>query len=64
MPLIRISAERSYDVLIGSQWRSDLLLYTNGRSRIAVISSESNRDLIGDLPALDGEVLNLSLIHI
>ena len=61
MARIRVSAERSYDVFVGCQWRSDLATLTAGRSRIALISSKENRELIGALPELSAEVLRIEV---
>ena len=61
MARIRITAERTYDVFVGSQWRNDLATLAQGRVRIAVISSKANHGLIGELPDLSAEVLRIEV---
>ena len=61
MARIRVTAERTYDVFVGTQWRSDLSTLAQGRARVVFITSKANRDLIGELPELSGEVLRIEV---
>lgn len=61
MARIRVTAERTYDVFIGSQWRNDLSTLMAGRTRVAIISSGQTRELIGQIPPTDAQLLQIEL---
>ena len=46
MKSISVHAERSYEVIIGCDWKSEVLKMAQGRSRVAVIYSTTMRDAI------------------
>ena len=46
MKSIAVHAERSYEVIIGCDWKSEVLKMAQGRSRVAVIYSTTMRDAI------------------
>lgn len=46
MKIITVHAERSYDVIIDCDWKSEILKLAKGRSRVAIIYSTAMRDAI------------------
>ena len=54
---ISVRAERSYDVLVGCSWRSELVAQATDRSRCAIVATESMRAAIGNLEAGDCEFI-------
>lgn len=61
MARIRISAEHTYDVFVGSQWRNDLATLAQDRMRVAIISSRKNHSLIEEIPHLSSQVLRIEV---
>lgn len=52
---ITVSAERTYDVLFASDWRTSLRELTQSRVRTAVVTTQSMKERIGNLEAGDCE---------
>ncbi|CAB4743361.1 MAG: 3-dehydroquinate synthase [Actinobacteria bacterium] len=46
MTTIQVNAEHTYNVVIGCEWKSELLALTKNRSRVAVIYSTAMREMI------------------
>jgi len=59
MKKIHISADREYDVFIGSDYLAELKALTQDRSRVAVIFSEAMKDRIPQFDSGDAEFLYL-----
>lgn len=55
--LIRVKAERDYDVRITSSWRDDFDHLVSQRTRCAVITTQTLRELIGELQSEDCEFI-------
>ena len=55
--VITVKAERSYDVTITSGWQSEFLPLASDRSRCAVITTQTLRDVMGDLQSGDCEFI-------
>ena len=55
MSAIKVSAERSYEVFIDVDWKSELAKLISGRTRAALIVSEEMKSRIGDLDFGDSE---------
>ena len=53
--VIRVKAEREYDVLMTEDWRNDLVEIAKTRTRCAVILTQAMRDQVGNLEADDCE---------
>jgi 3-dehydroquinate synthase len=53
--VISVTAEQKYDVLIGCNWRDELSARASNRTRCAIITTESMKDVIGILEAGDCE---------
>lgn len=53
--VISITAEQKYDVLIGCNWRDELSARASNRTRCAIVTTESMKDVIGILEAGDCE---------
>ena len=56
MSAIKVSAERSYEVFIDVDWKSDLVRLSEGRTRTALIVSEDMKSKVGDLNFGDTEI--------
>ena len=56
MSTIKVSAERSYEVFIDVDWKSELVKLIAGRTRAALIVSEDMKSRIGDLDFGDSEI--------
>ena len=56
MSAIKVSAERSYEVFIDVDWKSELVKLIAGRTRAALIVSEDMKYRIGDLDFGDTEI--------
>lgn len=61
MSRIRVNSERSYDVVIAPDWRSELAHLVTGRSKVAVITSSANRSLVYPLPDISAEVVEIEV---
>jgi 3-dehydroquinate synthase len=53
--VISVAAEQKYDVLIGCNWRDELSARASNRTRCAIVTTESMKDVIGILEAGDCE---------
>jgi len=53
---VKVSAERSYEVLIDASWNVELVKALSGRTRAAIIVSEAMRDRVGDIDGGDTEI--------
>ena len=53
--VISATAEQKYDVLIGCNWRDELSARASNRTRCAIVTTESMKDVIGILEAGDCE---------
>ena len=53
--VISVTAEQKYDVLIGCNWRDELSARASNRTRCAIVTTESMKDVIGILEAGDCE---------
>jgi 3-dehydroquinate synthase len=53
--VIGVTAEQKYDVLIGCNWRDELSARASNRTRCAIVTTESMKDVIGILEAGDCE---------
>ena len=56
MTIIAVNAERSYEVTLNNSWRKDLASICEGRTRIAVIVSETYSPELIELKNLDAEL--------
>ena len=56
MPIIQVSAEHNYDVIIGCQWKAELKDVKSSHSRIALIYSSAMREHLKDFQAGDSEL--------
>lgn len=56
MTIITVNAERSYEVTLTNSWRKDLASICEGRTRIAVIVSETYSPELIELKNLDAEL--------
>ena len=61
MKRISVQAERTYDVLIDCDWRTQLIDLAVGRTRIAVIHHESMSDVVRIESAIDAQILYFKL---
>ena len=61
MTIVKVSAEREYEVLIDISWKSELSKYLIGRSRAAVIVSEQMQPRIGQFESSDTEILTFTV---
>ena len=61
MKKIRISADREYDVVIGTDYLAALKPLTEDRARVAVIFSEAMKDLIPQFDSGDTEFVYLPI---
>lgn len=52
---VSVSAEHSYDVLIGCDWKVELTSRASGHTRCAMVTTESLKEVIGNLEAGDCE---------
>lgn len=52
---VSVSAEQSYDVLIGCDWKVELTSRASGHTRCAIVTTESLKEVIGNLEAGDCE---------
>ncbi|KGA14217.1 hypothetical protein GM50_20390 [freshwater metagenome] len=52
---VNVSAEQSYDVLIGCDWKVELSSRASGHTRCAIVTTESLKEAIGNLEAGDCE---------
>ena len=52
---VNVSAEQSYDVLIGCDWKVELSSRASGHTRCAIVTTESLKEVIGNLEAGDCE---------
>jgi 3-dehydroquinate synthase len=61
MRIIEVESERSYQVMIGSDWQSDLSNALNGRARVAIVMS---KEFVPNLQFLEnsGSELNIFLV--
>lgn len=55
--VIQVLAERSYEVRVSSNWRSELEPLMRGRSRCAVVTTQALRETLGELEAGDCEFI-------
>jgi 3-dehydroquinate synthase len=53
---VHVLAERSYDVVIDCDWRTEFARVASKRTRVAVVVSSSLRAHLGALPVVDAEV--------
>ena len=53
--VISVTAEQRYDVLIGCNWRDELIARASDRTRCAIVTTESMKAVIGNLQAGDCE---------
>ena len=53
--VISVTAEQKYDVLTGCNWRDELSARASNRTRCAIVTTESMKDVIGILEAGDCE---------
>jgi 3-dehydroquinate synthase len=53
--VISVTAGQKYDVLIGCNWRDELSAQASNRTRCAIVTTESMKDVIGILEAGDCE---------
>jgi 3-dehydroquinate synthase len=53
--VIRVSAEKDYDVLVGCSWREELRVRIADRTRCAIVTTESMKSALGNLEAGDCE---------
>ena len=49
--VIRVSAEKDYDVLVGCSWREELRVRIADRTRCAIVTTESMKSALGNLEA-------------
>jgi 3-dehydroquinate synthetase len=56
MSTIKVKAERSYEILIDVDWKSELVRLSEGRTRTALIVSEDMKSKVGDLNFGDTEI--------
>jgi 3-dehydroquinate synthase len=56
MTIIAVNAERSYEVTLTNSWRKDLASICEGRTRVAVIVSETYSPELTELKNLDAEL--------
>jgi 3-dehydroquinate synthase len=56
MTIITVKAERSYEVTLTNSWRKDLASICEGRTRVAVIVSETYSPELTELMSLDSEL--------
>ena len=61
MKRISVRAERTYEVLVNCNWKSELIALAKNRSRVAVIYSQNMADLIRIDADIDAEVFYFSL---
>jgi 3-dehydroquinate synthase len=54
---IQVSAEHEYQVIVGCDWRGELIARAQNRTRCAVIATDSMRDAIGNLEAGECEFI-------
>lgn len=52
---VSVSAEQSYDVLIGCDWKVELTSRASGHTRCAIVTTELLKEVIGNLEAGDCE---------
>lgn len=52
---VSVSAEQSYDVLIGCDWKVELTSRASGYTRCAIVTTESLKEVIGNIEAGDCE---------
>lgn len=52
---VSVSAEQSYDVLIGCDWKVELTSRASGHTRCAIVTTESLKEVIGNIEAGDCE---------
>lgn len=52
---VSVSAEQSYDVLIGCDWKVELISRASGYTRCAIVTTESLKEVIGNIEAGDCE---------
>lgn len=53
--VISVTAEQRYDVLIGCNWRDELIARASDRTRCAIVTTESMKAVIGNFQAGDCE---------
>lgn len=53
--VISVKAEQRYDVLIGCNWKAELVALSSGHTRCAIVTTESLKGAIGNLEAGDCE---------
>jgi len=58
---VKVTAERSYEVLIGIAWKSELAHALKGRTRAAIIVSESMQERLGSLESGDTEIFTFTI---
>ena len=61
MSTVKVSAERAYEVLIGVAWKVELAQVLKGRTRAAIIISESMHSRLGDLESSDTEIFTFTI---
>lgn len=61
MSTVKVSAERTYEVLIGVAWKVELAQVLKGRTRAAIIISESMQSRLGDLESSDTEIFTFTI---
>lgn len=61
MSNVKVTAERSYEVLIGVAWKSELVHALKGRTRAAIIVSESMQAGLGNLESTDTEIFTFTI---
>lgn len=61
MNKVKVTAERSYEVLIGAAWKSELAHALKGRTRAAIIVSESMQAGLGNLESTDTEIFTFTI---
>ena len=61
MSTVKVSAERSYEVLIGVSWKSEIAKVLHGRTRAALIVSEAMQSRLGDFASSDTEIFTFTI---
>lgn len=61
MSTVKVSAERTYEVLIGVSWQSELAKVLKGRTRAAIIISESMQTRLGEMESSDTEIFTFTI---
>jgi 3-dehydroquinate synthase len=61
MSTVKVSAEHSYEVLIGVSWKSEIAKVLQGRTRAALIVSEAMQSRLGDFASSDTEIFTFTI---